>query len=96
MPQTLEQVAHDLGFEVVDEPDGDVRFGLEKALGNVTSLTIESLIEKRSEDVRFAVADVSYRNQSPRDTVAHSPRNGPVLRAIRIDSAWRDHPAGVT
>lgn len=64
MNQTLEQVAQDLGFDFVTEPEDDLEFGFTRVLGNPTRLSIESLIEKRSGEIRFAVADVSYRNQS--------------------------------
>lgn len=64
MSQTLDQVAHDLGFEVVTEPGDELRYGLERILGNVSQFHIDWLIEKRSGDVRFVVADVSYRSAS--------------------------------
>ena len=90
MHDPLHSAADELGFDILEDPDPPLRFGIERLLGNRRTVEITEVLERRAGDVRFVVARVSHRGESDssvlpvKETILFFSQQGLVLPNLTV------------
>lgn len=64
MHDALRDAADELGFDILEDPDPPLRFGIERLLGKRRLVRITDILQRRTNGVRFVVATISHRGES--------------------------------
>lgn len=64
MDDALPQAAGELGFDVIEDPDEALRFGIASCLGSRRIVEIQDVLERTHEGMRFVVATVKHYRET--------------------------------